>query len=54
MVAYALSIEEDEPSFKKAMQDNNSEEWKAAMDEEMEYLKRTKLGNLLARLPKGK
>jgi len=54
MVAYALSIEEDEPSsFKKAMQDNNSKEWKVVMDEEMESLKNNQTWELV-RFPKGK
>jgi hypothetical protein len=52
MVAYALNIEEDEPSsFNKAMQDKNCMEWKVAMDEEMEFLKKNETWELV-KLPK--
>jgi transposase InsO family protein len=54
MVAYALNIEEDEPSsFNKAMQDKICLEWKVAMDEEMESLKKNETWELV-KLPKGK
>ena len=54
MVAYALNIEEDEPSsFNKAMQDDNCKEWKAAMDEEMESFKKNQTCELV-KLPKRK
>jgi hypothetical protein len=54
MVAYALNIEEDEPSsFSKAMQDKNCKEWKVGMEEEMESIKKNQTWELV-RLPKGK
>ena len=41
LVEYALSVEEDEPvSFKEAIRDKDSESWLAAMEEEMESLRK--------------
>lgn len=54
LVEHALSVEDDEPvSFKDSIQKNDSESWLAAMEEEMESLRKNQTWELVP-LPIGK
>lgn len=54
LVEYALSVENDEPvTFKQAIEDENSERWLVAMEEEMESLRKNQTWEVVP-LPIGK
>ncbi|KAL2461701.1 Copia LTR rider [Abeliophyllum distichum] len=54
LVEYALSVEDDElVTFKEAIRDSNSESWLAAMEEEMESLRKNQRWEVVP-LPVGK
>jgi len=54
VVAYALSVEDDEPiTFTQAVSDPDRQSWSAAMEEEMESLEKNRTWDLVP-LPKGK